>query len=109
MKLTFHAKGDLLVPVPGIPIPHGGGVVPQYVGRTMVTKPGEGFAFPAVADPHEAESSSKEGRRLAKLCVRDAALWPADEATAKALGVAFVKLELKDGEHVAASGKKGSA
>jgi hypothetical protein len=101
-KLRFFARDDLLVTVPGSrPVK---GQAPQYVGRKFI--PGDatkGAQHPANEKPHEIDADTDEGRRLVQLTSRDAALWPADAATASACGVEFVAVEVKDGVAVRAS------
>jgi len=102
-KLRFYARDDLLVSVPGArPLK---GQAPQYVGRKFI--PGDGKAagaqHPASDTPFESDSDTDEGRRLVQLTSRDAALWPADKATADACGLEFVAVEVKDGVTVRAA------
>jgi hypothetical protein len=70
------------------------GQAESYVGRTFDAKT---RGNPATKEAFEIDSDSDAGRRLAKLCRRDACLWPADKATAEACGVEFVELEFRDG------------
>lgn len=105
-KLRFFARDDLLVTVPGSrPMM---GQAPQYVGRSFVPGNGadKGAQHPATEGPYECASDSDEGRRLALLVRRDAALWPADAETAAACGVEFVAVAVKDG--IAAPAPKAS-
>ena len=92
MKLRFYAREDQLVPVPGS-FPRIG-QAPSYIGRKFVAAD---RSHPATDDPYECDAETEGGRRLKKLTRRDACLWPADEATARACGVAFVPVEVKDG------------
>lgn len=103
MRLSFWAKADQLVYVPGYtPNP---GQAPDYVGRTHILVDGVNFKgeavkvgqFPAVEEPFRCEDTSPEGQRLLFLTRRDDCLVPADEQTARALGRAFVPHELLDG------------
>lgn len=106
MQLSFWAKADQLVPVPGYkPAP---GTPPAYVGRTVLPV-GETAGFPAVAEPFTCDSESEIGRRLLLLACRDACLIPADAATARACGVVFKAHELRDGVMVPAASKSSSS
>lgn len=109
MKLRFHAKTGR-VHVPGLKLV---GAVPRIVGRKHL--PGDGTKTAAThpvdedgfviddADPNKETRSAAEA--LKRKC-RMGDLWPADEATAAACGVAFVKLELgADGEWQPAAAK----
>ncbi len=95
-KFRFFARDDLLVTVPGSrPMM---GQAPQYVGRLFVAGDGTtGASHPAKPEPYECEADSDEGRRLALLTRRDAALWAADAETAAGCGVDFVAVAVKDG------------
>lgn len=106
MQLKFHARGDLLVTVPGF-APVVGQPLPR-VGRDWASR--EAIP-PATKEPFVVDSDTAEGRRLKKLIQRDGSLWAADKATADECGVTFVELELKDGAwtpKVAKSSNKGS-
>jgi hypothetical protein len=107
MLLKFYAREDLLVNDPNSPARDGDSVA--RVGRKFKrAKRGQDGAvvepasYEASKDPHEVDSDSHAGRRLAKLCRRDRSLWPADKATADFCDVAFVATVFKDGAHVAA-------
>ena len=105
MLLKFYAKPGHVVQWPGLKMT---GQAYSYVGRKMVAgDPAKGVAasHPADEEPAVVDSDSDVGRRLAKVCRRDDALIPADEATAKFCGKGFMAVELKDGEYVAASKK----
>lgn len=91
MQLKFLARSNLLVTMPGER--RIVGQPPEYVGRRCVDG-----QFPATTDGFACDSQSEAGIRLAKLARRDAALWPADRATADHCGVPFVEITLKDGE-----------
>lgn len=93
MRLSFWAKEDQLVPVPGVrpSIDQ----APEYVGRAFL--PGKPAGFPATEVPFVVDSETTEGRRLVHLTRRDACLLPADEATAAACGMSFVPHQLTDG------------
>jgi len=95
MKLRFHPRDDLLVRVPGF-VPRVG-QPDQYVGRRFDA---EKHGHPASPTAYEVDADSDAGRRLAKLCRRDNALWPADKATADFCGVTFVPVEFQDGVFV---------
>jgi hypothetical protein len=111
-KLRFFARDDQLVPFPGFtPAP---GQIPVYVGRSFDEKL---KGHPASQEPSEFDSETREGQRLMQFARRDAALWPADEATARECGVEFVPVTVRDGVAVpaakaspapAASPKKGA-
>jgi hypothetical protein len=98
MKLRFYARGTAHVsdfdalerPVP----------LRRFIGRKLQEAPGAPgrFAFVATGKPDEV-SARPEVIKAA----RDGELWPADEATAQACGVAF---DPKFGEVVAASEEK---
>lgn len=103
MKLAFYARQGHVVHYPGVKV---AGSMPMYVGRKNAKiKEGDkvvGFSHPAVETPVEVDANSKIGARFLKICRRapqDLPLWPADEQTARACGVPFVKVELVDGEY----------
>jgi len=100
-KLKFFAKDDDLVYVPDFPRVKG--AIPQYVGRKFVPADGtNGASFPASAEPFECDSEDENGKALVNKFQRGKrGLWPADEATAKACGVSFAAVEVKDGIAVA--------
>jgi hypothetical protein len=95
--LKFHAREDHLVREPLEHLVKG--AVASYVGRRYVAASN---SFEAGSEPFAVDSESKEGQRVALLCVRDESLWAADRATAEALGVPFVPIKLVDGAWVAA-------
>jgi hypothetical protein len=99
MKLSFFAKGNLLVSLPGQA--RGQGTVPRYVGRERVLGDGKtkGTAFPATRDPFVVDESSTMVHRLVEQVAKWRALLPADAKTAAACGVPFVETEFSDGEH----------
>lgn len=120
MKLSFYARGDHLVTVPGVS-PQGDQHLPR-VGRVgggdpigiaappnrRDGKPTQGRSLPPASEsPFVVEADSDAGRRLVKLTRRDASLWPADEETAAACGVAFVDLDFNDGEWLPVSATPG--
>lgn len=88
-KLRFFAKADLLVTVPGTP-------TLKYVNRASDGK----NAWPAVEQPFAVDPNTDAGRRLVKLTRRDQSLFPADQFTANACGVPYVRTRFVDGEHV---------
>lgn len=92
MQLSFRAKPGNVCHWPGL---KANGQLCRYVGRDFVAgdaDKGVAAAHPAAADPIVVDSESEDGRRLAKLCRRDDALWPADAATAAFCGKKFVNL-----------------
>lgn len=107
MKLRFFARGTDKVSVPRSQRVE---QAPRYVGRSFVApSPGKPAEHPATRDAYECELDSDRGRRLVALVRREASLWPADEATAVACGVEFVKTEFRDGEHIAAVAPKAAS
>lgn len=90
-KLSFYARGDLLVTVPGV-YPQIGQALPR-VGRQLASD----GSLPATKEAYVTDSNSDEARRLIKLTRREGALWPADKETADACGLPFVELTFKDG------------
>jgi len=90
MMLKFYAKDDLLVSVP-FQRPFIG-QLPRYVGRTQF----EGGRLPAVEEPFKADSHTRMGMRLVKLC-RRGSLWPADKQTAAHCRVPFTSVSFADG------------
>ncbi len=99
MKLSFFAKPGHCVHWPGLKMT---GQPCSYVGRNMVAgsaESGVAASHPASEEPAVVDSDSDVGRRLAKVCRRDDALIPADEATAKFCGKEFCAVELVDGEY----------
>jgi hypothetical protein len=105
MMLKFHAKAGDCCPWPNS---HHYGQVRRYVGR-QYTAPNEakgtGATWPAKAEPDEVDAASPHAEHLIRYCAKGN-IWPADEATAAACGVAFTKLERgKDGEWLSAAPK----
>lgn len=130
MQLSFYARGDVLVAVPGQPSrPVGDGAEmvsgppARYVAREFVPPKGlrrtrqglqvdEPAKYICSSDPFVCESTGPVGERLIrhmtrKRCRPTAArpqgeypLWPADKATADFLGIPFVPVEVVDGETV---------
>lgn len=82
-----------MVAVPGT-AQHAGQVA-RYVGREWSEKL---HGYPATGEPHEVDSESDEGRRLAKIARRDGAFHPFDQATADALGLKFEPITFSDGQ-----------
>ncbi len=102
MKLKFFAKDDQLVNVPHAL--HVTGQAAAYVGRSLVIGTAAAPAsFPASAEPFEVDSTSPPGAALLAHVKKelerhnDLCLWPADEATAKEVGVPFRRVSIKDG------------
>lgn len=87
MKLSFFAKGDALVTVPGQA--HSRGQHLRRVGRTWTNE----AIPPATKEPFTIDSDSEGGARLAKLIGRDQSLYAADKATADFCQVPFVDVE----------------
>lgn len=107
MKLRFYARDNLLVFVPGHARPAGGGSRPKYVGRTNDQAwQGTPKGRPASKEPYEVDSTDPSATRLCRIAATDCALWPADEATAKACGIKFVPVEIVDGVAVEKKGAK---
>ncbi|MEM6792110.1 MAG: hypothetical protein AAF715_31625 [Myxococcota bacterium] len=98
----FYAKGRLLVadPTQGDPQP---GQPRRYAGRTMKIVDGQA-TFPATEEgftyDEQRPAIRDVDRRMLKRVRRDHDMWPADEVTAQACGVAFVPVVFKDGEFV---------
>lgn len=115
MKLRFFARGTHLV---SYPRSQREGQRPRYLGREMdAPKAGEhAGAYPATREPFECYTGTPLGARVVHVMAQsaasgDLALWPADEGTARAIGVRFVPTEFIDGEHraVAATEKPKAA
>jgi hypothetical protein len=105
MQLSFWAKSDLLVPIPGFR--PSANLPPDYVGRGYAKDEATGrHGHPALAEPFRCDSETDVGRRLVLLTRRDDCLLPADEATAQACGKRFIAHELSDGVMVPVSPKK---
>jgi len=109
MKLKLCARKDYVVNArPGWIPPHNGHV--PRINRARPTKTEAGFAEPALSEPFECELDSKVGRYVLKLFSRrdakkDPPLWPADQATATALGTKYTPIEFKNGEWIEAKKK----
>lgn len=95
-RMKFYARGTGLVSVPDER--RIVGLKPRYVGRTAVIVDGA-CAFPAAREPYECATPDEEAR-LGWITKNDASLWPADEATAHALGVPYVPLTWSDGSWI---------
>lgn len=82
------------------------GQLSRYVGRTFkpVAKAGVAGAYAADDEPVEVDPDSADAAHLIRQARKsDPGVWPADEATAAACGVEFVKLGRdSDGEWIAA-------
>lgn len=92
MKLSFFAKDDQLVTIPGAQ--PATGQAPRYVGRKLELRDGAPH-YPATTEAFECDSESDVGRRLVERVRNDvndgygAPLTPADKATADACGLDF--------------------
>jgi len=84
MKLSFLPLGDAMPLEPYAPMAVGQPA--RRIGRKFNPETG---AHDLPGAPYVCESGSKEAARCLKLMSRDKSIRPADEATAKALGVAF--------------------
>lgn len=128
MKLELYARAGHLMYYRGL----GGGQIPRYIGRkTSKATPEEreagGFqsTHRALREPTSIDASSADGKEVLRRMIidrNDPPLWPANEETARATGVAQQELNYNeaDGEwlHKAdvvhsesrpvSSGKKGS-
>jgi hypothetical protein len=106
--LRFHARPGHTVSWPGTKF---AGQRARYVGRTTkIEKDAAGavvaISHPAVEEPACVDPDSKDrferekAARLLRLMAIESVkpLLPADEATAKACGIPFVPVELRDGE-----------
>ena len=139
MQLSFYARGDILVPMPGqAPRPVGTGTEmasgppAKYVARDFVppvglrrTRSGLTATEPAKyicsKEPFRCDSESEVGRRMVRHMTRkrcrptesrpngDCPLWPADAQTAEFLGVPFVPIRIVDGEAVPGTSPAPSA
>jgi hypothetical protein len=98
MELSFLAKSDLLVAVPGTA--QFAGQLARYVGREWEDAR---HAYVASAEPYKVDSESGDGRRLSKLMRREDSLLPGDQATAEYFGLAFVTRQNVEGEWVSAA------
>lgn len=100
--LRFYARPGHVLPWPG---PKFQGQPVRYIGRkTKLFKDDAGevvaIGHPAIEQPVEIDENSREGQRILRLfrIENEPPLWPADTETAKACGVPYVDVELKDGE-----------
>lgn len=93
------------------------GQLSRFVGRSFKPsgQPGFAGAYAADAEPVEVDPNGEDAAHLIRQARKnDPGVWPADEATAAACGVEFVKLSRdSDGEwmpakatHIAVSSKK---
>lgn len=97
MKLSFCARGDHLVTLPGSP--RMVGQVQARVGRTFVAATaGNAGGHPANKEPFTCDSESETGQRLTKLCRRDLSLFAFDRETAGHCQVEFVEIEYSDAD-----------
>jgi len=105
MQLAFYARAGHSVAWPNSAAT---GQPRRYVGRTFVPSLDKETAGAFRADKEAAVVKAKDAdaKDLMRACAKGG-LWPADEATAKACGVDFVKVEADaDGEWVAAKAAK---
>ncbi len=87
MKLSFYARGDVLVTVPGQA--HQKGQHLRRVGRERTND-----AVPVASkEPFSIDSESDAGQRIKKLVRREPCLWAANKETAAECGVDFVDVE----------------
>lgn len=130
MQLSFYARSDVLVPMPGqAPRPRGDGVEmasgppAQYVAREWVAPKGlrrtraglqcdEPAKYICSSTPFRCESNSPMGERMIRHMTRkrcrptasrpngDYPLWCADQQTAEFLGIPFVPVDVLGGETV---------
>lgn len=99
--------GLKFLPRPGHMVTFAGGnaigQLARYVGRSLKKsdKPGVAGVYAAEAEPVEVPEDGPDAAHLIRQAQRGG-VWPADEATAAACGVEFVKLSRDtDGEWVA--------
>jgi len=99
MLLKFYAKPENVVHRPG---PKMIGQVHQYVGRKFIRlddeegkKTGKAGQHVALKEPAVFDSAGPEAEQLLRYTSKGG-LWPADEATAAAAGIAFTKLKYDD-------------
>ncbi|HEY3494741.1 MAG TPA: hypothetical protein VGK73_08655 [Polyangiaceae bacterium] len=83
------------------------GQVVRYIGRRHKVTP-ECILHSALPDPIEVDSESAAGALVRRLVLieRESPFHPADEATAKALDLPFVRVALVDGEFQEATEEK---
>lgn len=88
-RLQFVPKAQALPRFPN----KGAGSMP-YVGRVFVPsdKPGIRGEYVATKEPASVVAGTPEAARLIEICKRDGDVLPADEETAKAIGVRYVPL-----------------
>lgn len=101
MKHRYFAKPDHVVHYPG---PRQSGQIHNYIGRTFTLpdnpkllvrgRPVAG-AHRANKEPFEIDSDTPEAADLMR-SAQHGGLWPADDATAQAIGVPFTKLRYDD-------------
>ncbi len=99
MTLRFHPRHDHRVFYPGLKTANG--QPPMYLGRSFVPAAGgKPSCSPALQDPIECELGSEVANRIIRLMTIDAIDPPffcADEATAAAAGLPFVKADFEAG------------
>lgn len=111
MKLRFHSRAGHKVAWPGANF---SGQPPRYIGRSWLAGDGKTTAavHPATKDPDVVDTETTESRdveHIMRQC-RKGGLWAADEATAAACGVEFVKVtQDADGEWFVGSAPKRSS
>lgn len=95
MQLKFYAKPEHLVHRPG---PKSAGQVHQYLGRRFVRvddeegkKAGIAGKHVATAEGFEIDSEAPEAVQVLRYCAKGG-LWPANDETAAAAGVAFTNI-----------------
>jgi hypothetical protein len=114
--LRFHARPGHVLSWPGMKF---AGQFARYVGRsTKLERDASGaviaISHPAIAEAVEVDPQSKDkaqrdrAARLLRLMAIEVEkpLLPADEATAKAVGVKYEPVELRDGEWLPKSAPK---
>jgi hypothetical protein len=107
MTLRFYARHDHRVLYPGLKTSNG--QPPMYLGRAFIRGevdekgnpvPGKPPSAPATQAPIECELGSEVANRIMRLMIVDAIDPPffcADEATANATGLPYVKADFSDG------------
>lgn len=110
--LRFYARPGHVLSWPG---PKYQGQPARYIGRkTVISRDAAGnvtqIAHPALSEPVEIDPASKSGQRILRLMriEEDKPLIPADQETAKACGVPFEAVELRDGEWLPKTAPKAS-
>lgn len=110
--LRFYARPGHVLQWPGAKFQ---GQPPRYVGRSnKVTRDAAGkvtaIEHPAQPEAVEVDENSDAGRRVLRLMriESEKPLIPADVETAKACGVAYEPVELRDGEWLPKASGKGA-